>query len=237
MGYFTTECTEMRTANYSKEPYADPDFWSRGTPGCSLWVDGKSDLGTAAYDIQSGFIAFRTPDFLGKSESLDINLHFVKSSCGMWIRWALCKAKANFPSGWGYNWDASSDHELMYVTTSETVSDDTQIETGMLYVEEYNENESLWEQTITKKIEILTAEIQPNTAYMVALWIPFQPTDAQSVYFEGADTKIYINHCPGLAYIDNGTEITGYQCYIDDGSNWNLYVPYIDNGTSWDMYS
>ena len=56
-------------------------------------------------------------------------------------------------------------------------------------------------------------------------------------YYELGTKSLELGYNSGLVYIDDGTNISGYQCYIDNGSSWDLAIPYIDNGTSWDMYS
>ena len=50
----------------------------------------------------------------------------------------------------------------------------------------------------------------------------------------GSMTLTRINR--GIVYIDDGTEMTMYQCYIDNGTSWDHAIPYIDNGTIWEQY-
>ena len=163
-------------------------------------------------------LKFKTPTFVGVSQSLDVNLSAAGTDSNTGVCYALCESDAN--------------HD-MYFKANTTVDDPYQIATGSL-------SKAEWE---SMPFSIETTELESGKNYYLVFWIPYG-----SGYNDFASAGLPTSHSinlnytdviptstSGVAYVDGGSEFVKYEVYIDTGSEFVRYEVYVDNGTGWDL--
>lgn len=156
-------------------------------------------------------LELKTPSFSGVPESLTISVNMRVSIGTSWtLNYALCTSDAN---------------KNNYTKTSDSVTDETQVDTGTVTVADS------W-ATIT----IQSSSLKSDTTYYLYLWANSTKNFLATVSTTSNHT-VSLGYNSGLVHIDNGSGFDSYLVYIDNGSEWELYMPYIDNGSDWDLCS
>lgn len=182
---------------------------------------GRVNIGGIYYTT---IIKFKTPNFpVAASEYLKftIRIHSYNPTGIVDLRYAVCTSDKNYSS---------------YYNVYGEVSDSNQLETGVVT---WNSSTGVYyELTVNNR------KFKANTEYYLFLWsatsdennhVTLNTAGWTSQYAPGHVIELGYNR--GIVYIDNGAELSYYQCYIDNGSGWDVYIPYIDNGTTWDLCS
>lgn len=212
----TAKCTIVGQAGYDgTKPYTVAGWHSYKSAAMYAGKTNTTANGTKYFPYM---LKFKTPDFIGASESLTITYYAVKvSGTDPTLRWALCSSDAN---------------KVSYYGTAGAVADTYRLASGKVN----HTNISSAKKAFTINISIKT--LQPSTTYYLYLW-GGDTTTASTLITVSATSNhtVTLAYNAGLVYIDNGGSLEAYQAYIDNGKDWELYMPYIDNGASFEMYS
>lgn len=191
--------------------------------GHDYYNDGWHGYGTGhAYAGRNGstyyayVLKFKTPAFLGASESIKITLSMIKGGSDTFeFRYALCSSDTNY---------------RLYQNTYSNVSDAYQMAAGSATF--YN----LGTSASGKNLEIATSELKPSTTYYLYLWA-YSSSSSWVELNSVSEFSVRVYYNQGLIRYGNGEDFDTYQVYVGNGEGLDLYLPYIGNGSGWDLYS
>lgn len=160
-------------------------------------------------------VKFVTPNFMGVSESIDVNLYGIKSTYNgdFTVQCALCTSDSN---------------NGLYIHTTSVINDANQIASVALKKNEF----------LSMPVSIRTDKLDPQKDYYLIFWIPTDVSSGGSVKIGPAMYHgININYIESeqVVHIDNASKLDKYLCYIDSGTSFNIYECYVYNGSSWDL--
>lgn len=192
------------------------DLWNYGTYGVSV-------------------IKFKTPEFTGKSTSLDIYLYDARANdeqenCYYSVNYALCDSDENF--------EMYKEVQASLDDPNPVVNDPHKILQG--HLQKYNLEVNEWEEM---PFSIETDKLVGDKYYYLIFWIPVDNVLGTLVIVHGASMyhQIRVNYTDApvvstTIYGESGTQNT-YEIMIDNGTGWDTYQAFIDNETKFEPYT
>jgi hypothetical protein len=177
----------------------------------------RNDAAYAGYSGNAYYVyslKFTMPEFAGASECLSVG---IIASVGIGstsnLRWALCTSDANNAS---------------YTSTTEAVTDEYQIASGMVTCENLNSSRK------TYLVEIETTQLRSGETYYLLMWASEKTGISVSAVSSGfGDHSASLDYNAGVVYIAG----EAYIAYVRDTSSWDLCIPHIYDGSEWDICS
>lgn len=175
-------------------------------------------VGNDGWDYYASVIKFTTPEFSGKSTSVDIA---IKARDNTYAREellgaAICSSSAN--------------NEVYARASGLEVTDPYQIATGVIISKITS---GIGQYGITN---IPTTALKSSTAYYLILWIPTGYQNGEAYHYldvieEHVIRVNYSNLSTGC--ISTTSDFIEYEIHIDNGSSFDKYDFFIDTGTDW----
>ncbi len=175
-------------------------------------------VGNDGWDYYASVIKFTTPEFSGKSTSVDIA---IKARNETYDRDELLGvAICSFPVN----------HEVYARASGVEVTDPYQIATGMITSKITS---GIGQYGITN---IPTTALKSSTAYYLILWIPTGYQSGGAFHYLDAieEHVIRVNYSNlSTGCISTTSDFIEYEIHIDNGSSFDKYDFFIDTGTDW----
>lgn len=197
-------------------------LYSYTAPFPAYSTDYDAYAGRSSYDGGKRWVyslMFSTPNFVGVSEELMFDITMCLGiGLTAELRYAICVSDSNLAN---------------YLNTTEAVSDENQVATGILSFTDMPEDPT------NKNFKISTTRLKSKTIYYLVLW----SAGDSGVTIKSINNPAYdkptvtLGYNIGLVYIKTADDEAPepHQAYIYNGEVWELYIPNIRGDDGWDQ--